>query len=114
MSEVSLRRHGENINPMYASSSGASRAGSSTDAERPDGEVSGVKRYKKDEETSASVTAIGLIKGSSADSIEYTGIAAHVRGLILFFGICGAGILIGFGQLFLFSVIADGLQETFG
>ncbi len=115
MRELSLRRHGENINPTYsAAGGGASSVGRSTDLERPDGEVSGiVKRYKKDEEASARVTAIGLIKSCSSDAIEYTGIASHVRGLILFMGLCGASLLVGFGQLFLRDILSEDSQDMF-
>ena len=101
MRELSVRRHGENIGPTYTATSGdASWAGKSTDQDRPDGEVSGVvKRFKKDEEACPSVTGIGLIKQVQNDAIEYTGIAAHVRGLVVFFGVFVACGLTGIGQL---------------
>ena len=113
MRPLPLRRHGENVNLSYVTSSGETgAAGSSTDIERLDGEVSGiVKRFKKDEEAAPDVTAIGLIKSSYVNAIEYTGIAAHVRGLVIFFGVFVACGLIGIGQLFLFDIISDGLER---
>lgn len=115
MRNLGLRRHGENIHPAYATTSGeASLARSSTDAERPGEEVSGiVKRYKKDEVAAPNVTAIGLIKSSYVDAIEYTGISNHVRGLVIFFGVFAACGLIGLGQLFLFDLIDKGLERFF-
>ena len=115
MSGLIIRRHGEHINQVYAArSSSANGAGNSTDLERPDGEVSGVvKRYKKHEEYTDSVTAIGLIKANYPDAIKYTGIAAHVRGLIIFFGVSGFAVSMGLGQMYLTSLIGRGLQETF-
>lgn len=115
MRELSLRRHGERINPTYTEpSSGEGVAGLSTDSDRPDGEISGiVKRYRKDQEASTSVTAIGLIKAHYPDAIEYTGIAAHVRGLTIFFAVFVAIVSIWLGQLFLFDLIEKGLESTF-
>ena len=115
MRELSLRRHGESISPTYATTNGgASWAGSSTAQERPDGEVCGiVKRFHKEEEASNYVTSLGLIKTSYPDAIEYTGIAASVRGLLIFFGVLGGGVSIFFGQLFLGSFIGYGLESTF-
>ena len=115
MSELKLQRHGETIKPVYAPTSrGVSWAGSSTNFERPDGEISGiVKRYNKHEEASNTVTAIGLIKGNYTDAIEYTGIAAHARGLIIFFGVCGASVSVGLGLMYLTDILAEGLQRTF-
>ncbi len=115
MRVIPLRRHGENVNPIYAATSGgAGWAGNSTDLERPDGQMSGiVKRFRKDEEASSTVTAIGLIKGMHGDAIEYTGIAAYVRGLIIFFGVFGACVGIGLGQMLLVDLIKRGLESTF-
>ena len=115
MREILLRRHGEHTNPTYTAGSGqANWAGHSTDLERPDGEVSGVvKRYRKEEAASATVTSIGLIKGKYPDAIEYTGIAAYVRGLVIFFGVFGACIFVGLGSLFLLDLIEEGLESIF-
>jgi hypothetical protein len=49
MSATKLLRHGENIKPEYLAKPGKTGpAGKSTNASRPDGQVSGtVKRYRK-------------------------------------------------------------------
>jgi hypothetical protein len=115
MKELLLRRHGEVVSPAYAAYNGdPSWAGKSTSVERSDGEVSGVvKRYEKHAEASSEVHALGLIKNTFSESIEYTGIAAHVRGLIFFLGIVGAAISVGLGKMYLTDLIARGLQTTF-
>ena len=69
MSAPVLARHGQNVKPVYASPgpTGASPVGQSTDAERPDGNLSGiVKRYSKRE--SAAPKPISLLRERAAYS----------------------------------------------
>jgi hypothetical protein len=114
MRELSLRRHGEKISPTYSYSDGASKGERSTDQHRPDGELSGVvKRYSKQHEASANVTAIGLIKASYGNAIEYTGIASYVRGLIIFWAVVGTTLIGGLMLLILSDLIVDGIADTF-
>ena len=101
MNELFLRRHGENVKPFYAGANRTSWAGKSTDAERPDGKVSGiVKRFSKKGIAAEKPTALGLVKTRFPHAIEFTGISHEVRGLIVFMGLFSAAIGIGFGQLF--------------
>jgi hypothetical protein len=112
---VAVLRHGELANSIYApGGSGESWAGSSTDEDRQDGEVSGiVRRYRKEEQASISVTAINLIKAAHPDAIEYIGISAHVRWLAIFWGFFSLCVLVGLGWMFLDYLISVGFERTF-
>ena len=115
MNTLNLRRHGENTKPIYlAQGDSPSWAGASTDAERPDGQTSGiVKRYARSVVAADKATALGLLKSQFPSAIELTGISHEVRGLILFMGLITAVAAIGLGQLAFFGLIAEGLEETF-
>jgi hypothetical protein len=103
MSAIKLLRHGENIKPEYVAKPGQpGPAGKSTNAARPDGQVSGtVVRYRKKKQASDVATALGLIKTTYPDAIEYTGIPSNLRGLIMLsmFTCAGVCFLIGITQL---------------
>jgi hypothetical protein len=112
---LKLLRHGANIKPIYATGSeAASWAGNSTDAERPDGQVSGiVKRFAKSNQAAAQPTALGLLKTQFPYAVELTGIAHEVRGLIFFMGLITAAVGIGMGQMFFFGVLERARDDIF-
>jgi hypothetical protein len=99
MKELKLLRHGERVRIEYAAPPGSTEGamGTSTDEERPDGQVSGiVKRYRKDRTAEGFPQALGWIKATYKDAIEYTGMTKELRGygfLLAVFG--GAGAAIG-------------------
>ena len=100
MKQPRMARHGERVKPHYAPQPGQTQghAGTSTDETRPDGKVSGiVKRYGKGERANNVAVALGLIKRSYADAIEYTGSPQSLRGIIMLWGLFGASISFGFG-----------------
>lgn len=99
MQTTSLVRHGEHIKPAYASTEDKPGwAGKSTDAERKGGQVSGiVERFNKKKSASKTALALGLIKSSFRDAIEYTGKVEGLRGMILAYGLFGGAV--GFGVL---------------
>ena len=115
MKTLTLLRHGSNIKPIYASSGDSpSWTGSSTDAERPGGQVSGiVERFAKSVQAAAKTTSCGLLKTKFPNGLEFTGIAHEARGLIVFVGLIAAAVAIGFGQMFFFGMIRWGLEEAF-
>jgi hypothetical protein len=115
MKTLNLRPHGTNIKPIYATGSdNPSWAGSSTDAERPDGQVSGiVKRFAKSLKAADKPTALGLLKTQFPHALELTGISHEVRGLIFFTSLLAGAIGIGFGNLFFFGLIERGLEDGF-
>ena len=106
MSVPKVLKHGEHVNPHYAPATGQTQswAGKSTDAERKDGEITGiVKRYAKRERASTTPVTMAWIKASLSQSIEYTGSPQNVRGLVLMGGLfglvgCPVGIWIGIGM----------------
>jgi hypothetical protein len=112
---LNLLRHGTNIKPLYSTGGeGTSWAGSSTDAERPDGQISGiVKRFAKSNPAAAKPTALGLLKTQFPNAVELTGISHDVRGMIFFMGLFTAVISIGLGQMFFFGLLAEDLERTF-
>jgi hypothetical protein len=129
MSATKLLRHGENIKPEYVAKPGKpGPAGKSTNAARPDGKVSGtVTRYRKKKQASDVATALGLIKTTYPDAIEYTGIPSNLRGLLMLsaFSITGFFLYVGIDQIrismengeidaveILFFTVAIGLLTT--
>jgi hypothetical protein len=67
----------------------------STAVDRPDGNVSGiVKRFSKDSPASETPLSLGLIKKIYSEAIEYTAIAKGTRGMIMFVGLFGSGLVI--------------------
>lgn len=109
-----IRRHGENVKPIYQSDGATGRAGVSTDAERTDGQTSGiVKRFKKHQKAADIPCSLGLIKSQYSEAVEVTGIAHGVRGMVIFMGLFTAAIGIGFGQMLVFRFIERGLDRTF-
>jgi hypothetical protein len=109
MSAPVLARHGENFKPAYVSSSlgGESLAGQSTDAERPDGNLSGiVKRYKKKESAAPRPISLQLIKRTFGDAIEYSGVPARLRGLIVFAGL----LTLAFGGEAGYVILTDAIN----
>lgn len=110
-----LARHGENIKPAYASSSvtGGSPVGQSTDAARPDGNVSGiVKRYGKREPAAPKPISLHLIKRTFGHAIEYSGIPARLRGLMIFTGILALAVGGSGGYQILMVAIRAGITEA--
>ena len=100
MSQPKLQRHGKRIKPHYAPLPGDSqgRAGTSTDETRTDGEASGVvRRFSKRQSAGNASIAMGWIKASYAQAIEFTGSSQGLRGMFLIFGVFGAAIGFGFG-----------------
>lgn len=115
MSAPVLLRHGENIKPAYASSNpaGGTLAGQSTDAARIDGNVSGiVKRYRKGESAAPKPISLLLIKRTFAQSIEYSGIPARLRGLMIFFGLLALAVSGGGGYMILMVAIKGGFARS--
>ena len=105
MMPVRLFRHGEYVKPHYVPVSGdpLSGPGSSTDADRPGGMVSGlVCRYSKAAPASAGPTSFDLIRHVHRHAIEYTAHAPALRGLSLLAGLLGAlfGIWVGIHRWF--------------
>lgn len=98
MSTLQLIRHGENIKPHYAPAPGQSEswAGKSTDAERTDGNISGiVKRYSKHESASDKVQTAGLITRVSDDAVYYASPAEiGLRGLSMMGGVFALVLLV--------------------
>ena len=100
MSASKVLKHGEHVNPHYAPATGKTQswAGKSTDEERQGGEVSGiVKRYAKHERASTTPVAMGWIKQSSREGIEYTSQRRGLRGIVLLAGCFYAGAAGAFG-----------------
>lgn len=100
MKQPKLHRHVEHIKPHYAPAPGESegRASTSTDETRMDGEASGVvRRFSKRQSAGNASIAMGWIKASYAQAIEFTGSPQGLRGMFLIFGVFGAGIGFGFG-----------------
>ena len=82
MRTPSLMPHGSYIRPEYLSGDGQSNAGKSIDAERSDGQFSGiVKRFKKKDRASDIVLSFDSIKRTYADAIEYTSSKQSLRGM---------------------------------
>jgi hypothetical protein len=96
-----LYKHGEYVNPLYAPTATGLAEGS-TDAARPDGKASGVvKRYKRNEQASNKLSAMGWITKVYADAIEYAAEGGvRMRGVRLLWGLFGGG-----GLLFLVWMI---------
>lgn len=97
MSQPKLQRHGEQVKPYYAPAPGKSegRAGTSTDETRTDGELSGVvRRFSKRQSASNTPITMGWMKGSYAQAIEFTGSPQGLRGMLLLWGLLGAGIVL--------------------
>ena len=92
----SILHHGEYRSPYYKPilGNGPSWAGRSTDAERPDGQVSGiVRRYKKTERACTETVTMGWVKACHHDAIEYTARGGTgMRGLMMIMGLFGCGI----------------------
>ncbi len=100
MSQPKLQRHGEHPKLHYAPVPGTNegRAGSSNDEMRTDSEVSGVvQRFSKRKSASNRPIAMGWIKTNYAQAIEFTGSPQGLRGMLLLWGLFGAGIGFGFG-----------------
>lgn len=96
MKELKLLKHGERVRIEYQAPSGSAEGamGASTEEERPGGKVSGiVKRYRKDRTAEGFPQALGWIKATYKDAIEYTGMTKELRGygffLAVFFGELG-------------------------
>jgi hypothetical protein len=96
-SALSLLRHGEHVRPAYESPSGESEGavGRSTAEERPEGKVSGIlRRFKKDDEASYDAQALGWIKTTYRDAVEYAGLVEELEGYAVWGGaIALAGVL---------------------
>jgi hypothetical protein len=113
MKNLNVRRHGENIKPVYATSELSSGGAQSTKGARPDGKISGiVKRFSKSCKAAENPTALGLLKHKFSEAIEFTGISHEVRGLIAFMGLIAATIGLGFGQMLFFEMLDRGLDRT--
>jgi hypothetical protein len=114
MSAPELARHGQNVKPAYASTSptGPSPVGQSTDAERPDGNLSGiVKRYSKRESAAPKPISLQLIKRKFGQAIEYSGIPARLRGLMIFTGLLALAVGGSGGYLIPTDAIKEGISE---
>nr|WP_315202675.1 DUF6708 domain-containing protein [uncultured Albidiferax sp.] len=99
MSTPPLMAHGQHVKPHYTPPLGQVNhwAGKSTDAERPDGNASGiVKRYKMHKRASDKPLDMGLIDTCYAQAISYTAKAHGLRGLAFIAGLLGAGFSIFF------------------
>lgn len=84
MSELPFYHHAERVRPDYADGAW----GKSTDEERPEGQVSGiVRRFKKHDEAAWNPQALGWIKATYDDAIEYTGVTTALMGLPFFGGV---------------------------
>ena len=106
MKQPRMARHGEHVKPHYAPEPGQTQghAGTSTDETRPDGDLSGiVKRYAKGERANDVAIALGLIKRSYADAIEYTGSPQGLRGAVLLLGAAYSTIATAFGLWLTFN-----------
>lgn len=100
MNVPKVARHGEHVKPHYAPAEGHTdgRAGTSTGETRPDGELSGiVKRYAKGARANDVAITLNWIKRTYAEAIEYTGSPQGLRGMVMLWGLFGAGIGFGFG-----------------
>jgi hypothetical protein len=100
MNTPQLNRHGGHFKPHYKPQTGQAegQAGVSTDEARQDGDVSGiVKRFSKHESAGDTPIAMGWIKARYVGAIEYTGSPQGQRGILLLWGLFGAGIGFGFG-----------------
>jgi hypothetical protein len=100
---LELLRHGQHVRPAYAPLPGHNEgmAGKSTAEERPDGQASGIlKRFKKHEEAGWNPQALGWIKATHRDAIEYTGLVDELEGFAMWggtLGFVGVLFLCGFG-----------------
>ena len=115
MSQQKLLRHGEHVKPHYALAQGKiqSQAGTSTDETRIDGEVSGVvRRFRKHQTASSTPIAMGWIKASYVQAIEFTASAQGTRGMLLLWGILGTGLVL-WPTLISFSVTDWRYQNIF-
>jgi hypothetical protein len=93
---------------------GAGGSEKSTDADRPDGNVSGiVKRFKKRQSADAHAISLGLIKDVHSNAIEYTGISGSARGLMIFLCLLGAGVSLWVGYDNLMVTLRDGVHGFF-
>ncbi|WP_447779447.1 DUF6708 domain-containing protein [Variovorax boronicumulans] len=98
MKELKPLKHGERVRIEYALSRNSTEGamGASTEAERPGGQVSGtVERYRKNRTSDGFPQALGWIKATYKDAIEYTGMTKELRGygffLAIFFGLALGG-----------------------
>lgn len=110
-----LYRHGEHVSPDYVDSMGvAGVAGRSTDAERPDGHVSGlIKRFAKDIQAAQTPTSLNLLKTRFQDAIEFTGITHQTRGSSALIGLFPAAMALGVGAPLIRVLTEDGFENLF-
>jgi hypothetical protein len=97
MNTPQLDHHGGHVKPHYKPQPGQSegQAGVSADETRQDGEVSGIfKRFSKHVSAGDTPIAMGWIKGSYAEAIEYTGSPQGLRGMLLLWGLIGTGLVL--------------------
>ncbi len=123
---LKLLNHGEHVRPAYEALPGESEGtvGRSTSDERPEGKVAGIlRRFKKNEEATYNGTALGWIKATYRDAIEYVGLIEELEGYALWGGtlaLMGIGVgvwmaafsLINFPGLFGLSFFAVCLVIT--
>jgi len=114
MKEFKLLKHGERVRLEYAPPPGSTEGamGASTGEERPGGQVSGiVKRYRKDRTAEGFPQALGWIKATYKDAIEYTGMTKELRGYGFFLAVFGGVVGFGAGGLFVLTGVADALRD---
>jgi hypothetical protein len=88
MSTLPLSQHGTYVNPSYVYANGGTSIGKSVDAERPDGQLSGiVKRFEKTASASESTLSFDSIKSVYPEAVEYTSSKQTLRGMVLMGGI---------------------------
>lgn len=98
MSTPPLIRHGQHVKPHYAPTPGQSEswADKSIDADRPDGNISGiVKRYKKDQQASDAPEVMDLVGQQYVEAIAYSAKSSGLRGMALLTALT-ANLILGY------------------
>lgn len=97
-----LLHHGEHVSSLYAVEPGV-KAPSTADERRIQGQGGIVQRYEKRESVHRNPQALGWIKATYQDAIEYTSKTKDLRGLAFFWAVFSGPSLVAVSVLFMYG-----------